>query len=140
MAVFRTRGCRERIRDDYLEAERLSRFDPTIPLELAMLLLDLGDPVGARRAAERALALEPEAVLSRIVLAEALIEAGSAAAAGRSAELLFEAERKAEQWAGFAKGNHAGRLLALDRAQLERVRRKVATAASVDAPAEGALR
>jgi len=138
--IFRTSGCRERVRLHYMNAEQLSRYDPAIPLELAMFLLDLGDGVGARRAAERALALEPEAVLSRLVLAEALIESDASSAAARSGELLNEAERKAEQWAGWTDGEHARRLLTLDREQFERVRRRIAIASSVDRSAEGAPR
>ena len=92
IAQFRTEACRERVHVAYAQAERLSRYDPTIPLELAMFLLELGDAQGARRAAERALKLEPEAVLPRLVLADALIKSDPVTGLRRAGDLLREAD------------------------------------------------
>jgi tetratricopeptide (TPR) repeat protein len=140
LALFRTEACRERVREQYRLAERLSRFEPSIPLELAVFLLELGDPAGARRAAERALTLEPEAVLPRMVLAEALVDSAGRAAVPRAGELLREAEEKARRWSDASGEPSAGQLLSLDRAQFERLRRKLdslapATSSSGEGPA-----
>ena len=126
LALFRTQSCRERVRRAYGKAEQLSRYDPTIPLELAIFLLELGDPLGARRAAERALFLEPEAVLPRLVLAEALIDGEGASAGRRASELMREAEEQAGRWAEWAGDPQASTLLGLDRKQFERLRLKIA--------------
>jgi hypothetical protein len=126
ISIFRTEACRERVRDEFVRAEQLSRYDPAIPLELAVFLLDLGDPTGARRAAERALALEPEAVLPRLVLADALLDGDPVTGVRKAVDLLREAEDKAEQWAGAASDPQLRQLLELDREQFLRLQIKIA--------------
>jgi tetratricopeptide (TPR) repeat protein len=93
--LFRDRDSRERAASRYREAAALARHDATIPLEEARFLLATGDPEGARRAAERALRIEPGAAVPRVILAEALLDADPAAAATRVPQLLQEAERSA---------------------------------------------
>jgi hypothetical protein len=135
-ALFRTEACRQRVASHYLRAERLSRYDPSIPLNRAIFLLDLGDPVGARRAAERALSLEPESVLPRMVLAEALVDSAAPDAFSRAGELLREAEEKARRWADASREPTQQPLLHLDPAQLERLRRKLEALAPAASTAE----
>lgn len=133
--LFRTEACRERVQLAYAQAGRLSRYDPTIPLEAAIFLLELGDPLGARRSAERALVLEPEAVLPRLALAEALIDSEGALAVGEANELMREAQEKAAQWSEAAGNAQIRDLLVLDREQFERLRLKIAAFEPFPAPA-----
>ena len=130
--LFRDEACRERTRTLYREAGSLSRYDPSIPLELAMFLSDLGDPAGARRAAERALALEPEAALPRLVLARTFLEDGSTAGARRAGELVVEATEKAREWERWSGDAYGGRLLGLDPEIVGRLQREVAAALESD--------
>jgi hypothetical protein len=136
VTLVRSQACRERVQREYVRAAELSRYDPAIPLELAVFLLDLGDPLGARRAATRALTLEPEAVLPRMLLAEALLESGREAEAHRATELLDEAERKALRWTETLGEPHTRQLLEIDRGQLQRLRRKISNLSVADVGAE----
>jgi O-antigen ligase len=90
--LTRDLGTRERAAARYREAARLSRNDATIPLDEARFLLSTGDSEGARRAAERALRIEPRAPAPRVVLAEALLATEGDRARDRALELLAEAE------------------------------------------------
>jgi hypothetical protein len=114
------------VAERFARAEELSRYDVTIPIELAGFLLDTGDPAGARLAAERALAIEPEAVLPRLLLADALIETRTEDGLERAALLLEEAQGKARRWADWAREPYARLLLGLDRSALERLQQKIA--------------
>jgi hypothetical protein len=134
--LFRTEACRERVRAEFEHAAQLSRYDPAIPIDLAVFLLDLGDPLEARRAAERALALEPESVLPRLILADALIESDPVNGLRRAADLLREAEAKAEQWADAAGEPQVRQLLDLDREQFSRLQGKIAQLSSTGLPPE----
>jgi tetratricopeptide (TPR) repeat protein len=89
--LTRDLATRERAAARYREAALLSRNDATIPLEEARFLLSTGDPEGARRAAERALRIEPRAAAPRAVLAEALLATEGDRARERALELLAEA-------------------------------------------------
>ncbi len=117
-------GCRERVREHYERAEAAAAKNPAIPAELAAFLLDTGDPTAARRAAERALALEPESVLPRLLLADGFIDLGSEDALRRAAELLEEAETQAARWAEWNRAA-AAPLLALDPRTRERLHAKL---------------
>ncbi|MCP3980408.1 MAG: O-antigen ligase family protein [bacterium] len=124
--LFLDVASRERAFEAYERARRLAPTDPTIDLELAAFLIDTGDAVRARRAAERALATEPEAALPRLVLADALIESLGELAHDRSRSLLDDAERKAHEWSEWSHENsYAGRMLTLDSQQLGRIRAKL---------------
>lgn len=90
--LTRDLATRERAAARYREAALLSRNDATIPLEEARFLLSTGDPEGARRAAERALRIEPRAAAPRVVLVEALLATEGKPASERVLALLAEAE------------------------------------------------
>jgi predicted Zn-dependent protease len=124
--LFRDEACRARVVDGYLQAERLARHDPFLPLALAAFLIDTGDAAGARRAAERALAIEPEAVLPRLLLADAFLETGSNADLRRAAELLADARERAATWSGWSDGFYGRQLLRPDPRIFERLERKLA--------------
>jgi tetratricopeptide (TPR) repeat protein len=124
--LFRDRASRERTALRYREAEERSRYDPLVPIELAKFLLDTGDPAGARRAAERALAIEPNAVPARLLLADAILRAAPGPQASvHAARLLEEARGLAKRWQGHrGEGRYAEELLGLDRAAFDRIARK----------------
>ncbi len=129
--LFPDTATRARAAARYREAEARSRHDPAIPIELARFLLDTGDPVGARRAAERALAIEPRAVPPRLLLADALLEQGGPWAAPRARKLIDEARELAGRWSHrTADGLYSARLLTLDAAAVARIERKLADAAA----------
>jgi len=122
--LFRDRGTRDRAVDSFLRAEALARFDPFIPLERAGLLLDTGEPGGARRAAERALALEPNSVLPRLMLAGALVAQGGQTERNRVETLLREARAAAESGTDWVdRSDYAREMLTLDTELLQRIER-----------------
>jgi predicted Zn-dependent protease len=118
------RGCRLLFRDEasraradrrYAEAEVLSPRDPLIPLERGGLLLSTGDPAGASSAAMRVLALEPNAVPARLLLAAARLAQGGPGARRSATALLAEAEAVAQRWADAPQtSDMARRLLQVD--------------------------
>lgn len=102
LRLFRDEATRRRAAARYLEAEALSRHDAVVPLEAGEFLLAAGDEPGARRAAERALALEPESVRPRLLLA-AIVEASRVEnSAARAARLRNDAKERADRWAARA--------------------------------------
>ena len=124
--LFRDVASRERARRRFESAEALSRYNPMIPLVLARFLLDTGDAPNARRAAERALTLEPEAVLPRLLLAEALLDGGGRDALDRARTLFREAEQLAREWKGLlAESLYAKELLQPGAERFDRVRQKI---------------
>jgi O-antigen ligase len=132
--LFRDVASRERAADRFRQAEELARHSPFIPFELAVFLLDAGDPAGARRAAERALEIEPESVAPRLVLARALLELGGPRAAERAERLVAESREKFERWAAWqSAGPYARELLRPDPLLLDEIRQRLA-----DAPRSGA--
>jgi O-antigen ligase len=128
-SLFRDVASRERTRDRYRRAAELSRFNTVIPLIEARFLLDTDDPSGARRAAERALTLEPESVVPRLLLARALLEQEGPPAAARARALVEEArERATALEPGEAESFYARSLLVPDPALMESVSRALASA------------
>jgi hypothetical protein len=119
---LRTIECRERTRGAYEQAERLSPYDVAIDVEAAIFLLDTGDAPRARVWAERALRLEPETVLPRLVLADALLEDGSDTAHDEAGRLIDEAEAKARSWRGWSERSA---LLRLDDEAVSRLRKRL---------------
>jgi hypothetical protein len=117
-----------RVREMYRRAERQARHDPTLPLELAGFLLGWGDSAGARRAAERALAIEPEAVLPRLLLAAAFIQDGSEGDLRRAAAQLADARERAEAWSHWNEGSYGPALLRPDPRLFARLERELALA------------
>lgn len=106
--------CRERTRELYRRAEDRARFDPFLPIELAKFLLDSGDPVGARRPAERALALEPEAALPRLLLADAALHSGGEGSIASARRLIAEAREKSERWSEWSGSPYGRSLLTVE--------------------------
>jgi O-antigen ligase len=138
--LFHDMATRERARSNFERAEQRSRYNPIIPLALARFLLDNGDAAGARRAAERALALEPESVQPRLVLAAALLSGPPTDSSQRAKSLLAEAEERARRWADRAPwGYYADQLLRPEPRMFDRVRSKLA-AAQAAVPAVDATR
>jgi len=133
--LFRDVETRERAAARFRHAERLARHTPFIPLELAVFLLEAGDPAGARRAAERALELEPESVVPRLLLAEALLEQGGPDAPARAERLVAEAQAKFEQWADWqSAGRYARELLRPNPMLLDEIRRRLAEVRETEPP------
>jgi O-antigen ligase len=123
-------GCTDRVAAHYRTAQRLAPYDASLHVNLGGFLLRAGDPAGARRAAERALALEPEAVLPRLLLAEAFIERGTDRDLDRSAELLAEARRAARTWSARAEELVDPTLLVPDSGEIGRIEERWAAALS----------
>jgi O-antigen ligase len=121
-------SCRDHVSDLYRRAEQLARHDATLPLELAGFLLDLGDSAGARRAAERALAIEPEAVLPRLLLAVVLVKGGTEDDLRRATVQLAEARERAKSWSDWNEGSYGRALLVPDPRLFARVERVLADA------------
>lgn len=126
-SLFGDLATRQRASEAYERGAGLSRFDPRIPTELAGFLLDTGDAEGARAAAERALALEPESVLPRLILADAWLASTETEGPRRARQLLAEAREKSRRWAHWAeRSGYARAFLTLDPRDLERVRKRMA--------------
>jgi hypothetical protein len=124
--LFRDADCRRRVAERYREAEERARHDPFLPIALARFQLDMGDPGAGRRAALRALALEPESVLPRLLLADAFIEHGTPEDLARASALLGEARERGVAWEGWDGGPYGLRLLRADPRTVERLERKLA--------------
>lgn len=88
------RASRDRIVSLFRRSESLQRTNPFVPMELSAFLLDSGDPAGARRAAERALEIEPKAATPRLLMARALLDAGDPDRAMQWLESARTAERE----------------------------------------------
>ena len=114
------RAGRERIARLYRDSARLQRSNPFVPIELAAFLLEAGDPTGARRAAEKALEIEPEAAVPRLLLARAMLETGEPE---RALQLIDELESLAREHAVEAQtSDYARDLLVIDPALVRQVR------------------
>ncbi len=125
--LFRDVGSVERALEHYRRAEARAGFDPFLLAEQAAFLLDVGEPARARAAAERAMRLEPEAVIPRLLLADAVLETEGPHGAELAERLLDEARVSAERWEAWAsQGRYAQGMLRLDIQALERIERKIA--------------
>ena len=114
------RAGRERIAGLYRDSAALQRSNPFVPIELAAFLLDTADPAGARRAAEKALEIEPEAATPRVLLARAFLETGDPE---RARSLIDEAEALVRRHAAEAQtSDYARDLLTIDPALVQQVR------------------
>jgi len=120
------RAARDRIASLFRRSAALQRTNPFVPMELAAFLLDTGAPGAARRAAEKALEIEPEAASPRLLLARALLETGDP---DRAENLLDEAAELERRYADEAKtADYASNLLTLDPALVAQVRAGIAGA------------
>jgi len=109
----------------YEEAEGLARSDGTIPLEAARFLLQAGEPVGARRAALRALGVEPRAVAPRLCLAQALLDADGPSGAPQARRLLDEAVSLAPRAGDVPTSSYDAALRSLDPQLAESLNRRL---------------
>ena len=118
----------ERDRADrlYDDAERLARTDATIPFEKARFLLRAGDPSGARRAAERALKIEPRAGAVWLCLAQAALAQDGAAGSASVRRYLDEAEAVAPRPGEMPTSTYDASLRAVDPAAVASLRAAVA--------------
>jgi len=105
-SLFPDEATRARAAAHYGEAVARSPRDASILLEEATFLLATGDTMGGERAARSALALEPEAVRPRLVLARALAARGEPAVT-----LLREAEERLARYAPVPKNSPYARLM-----------------------------
>lgn len=130
--LFRDEASRARTVAHYRAAQELARHDAGIAIEEGAFLLRAADPLGARRAAERALAIEPNSVPAKLLLAQSVVADG---APEYGARLLDDAEATAERWAPHPKETAYARFhLELDPDLLAVVRKRIAAAAAEDAP------
>jgi len=113
--LFGDVATRGRAEAAFAAAEDRSRHDPFLPLDAGRLLLSTGDPEGARRAAERALRIEPNAIPPRMLIAEALLAGGGAGAADAAASRIAEADTLSARYAADARESlYSMQLLTLD--------------------------
>jgi hypothetical protein len=120
------RATRDRAVMHYEQAAALARHDPSLWVELAALLLDTGDAAAARGAAERALALEPEAVLPRLLLAGAWLGQRTPEGVQHATRLLEEARERSARWGGVPAEPYARDLMRLDAGVVARLERDIA--------------
>ncbi len=138
--LFRDTASVERSLTHYRRAEARSGFDPFLLVEQAAFLLDVGEPASARSAAERAVLLEPESVVARLLLADAVLATDGARGTQLAERLLDDARRSAERWKAWqSQGRYAQGMLRLDIEALERIERKIAGLAVEDASVREAL-
>ncbi len=138
--LFRDVGSVERSLEHYRRAEARSGFDPFLLVEQAAFLLDVGEPAAARSAAERAMRLEPESVVPRLLLADAVLATEGVHGAELAERLLDEAQRSAERWKAWqSQGRYAQGMLRLDVEALERIEHKIAGLVVEDASVREAL-
>jgi tetratricopeptide (TPR) repeat protein len=91
LSILPFEATRDRAARLYDDAMRLARTDATIPLEAAKYLLQAGDAAKARRAASRALEVEPRASVPRLWLAQAILSEEGREGAAEAQRLLDEA-------------------------------------------------
>jgi hypothetical protein len=109
----------------YDRARQLDPYDARLPVEQGDLALRLGDPDQARRLAEAALRIEPQAVTAHLLLAEALL-AENPQDSDRAAEQLNRAAELAREHQPTAAGSsYASDLLSLDRVRAEALRARL---------------
>ncbi len=120
--LFRDVATRRRASEGFSQAEARARHDPFLPIEHGEFLLATGDPAGARGAAERALAIEPEAIPARLLLAAAILEVDGADGVPRARTVLAEARSVAARLAAVKRETpYAESLLRFDEARAARI-------------------
>lgn len=126
-ALFPDSAARAHVARRFLDAERYAPFVPFIPLEGSDFLYSTSDFAGAARAADRALAIEPESVGPRLDLARAVLAAGGPAAARTASRLVDEAERRAADHAAIRRDDDYTRgMLDLDPDKVRWLRIRIA--------------
>ena len=133
--VFGDEASRDRTVAHYHAAQELARHDAGIAIEEGAFRLSAADPLGARRAAERALAIEPNSVPAKLLLAEAVLAGGAPDAPEHAARLLDEAVATAELWAEHPKETDYARFhLDLDADLAAAARDRIEVTAATTAP------
>lgn len=124
------RAKRDRIVSLFERSGTLQRSNPFVPMELAAFHLDTGSPAAARRAAERALEIEPESASPRLLLSRAHLDAGDV---DRAEEWLASARAAARSHADEARVSpYARDLLTLDPGLVGRLREGIRAARQPD--------
>lgn len=108
--LFHTEASRDRTYERLERAQELATTDTRISLHAAEFGLAVGDPIYARRMAEQALRLEPQAVAGHLLLARALL-AHDPSDGTRAAALVERAVRIAVEHAAVAKESGYARVL-----------------------------
>lgn len=130
LSILPFQATRKRAAKLYDDAGRLARTDATIPLEEAKFLLQAGDPEGARRAAERALEIEPRAAAPRLWLARAILLEEGAGGAPEAQRLLDEALALAPREGEVPNSSYDAALRGVDPKLVDALRRDLAAGAS----------
>lgn len=129
LRLFRDEATRERAVGNFELAQALAPMDSRVSVDAGGFLLSSGDPLGARRLAERALRIEPNAVPPRLLLAESLLDAGAPEATTRAGHLLAEAREIAERWSGaMPDGVYPREMLRFDARAASRIEEKLSAA------------
>jgi len=129
--LFRDAVSRDRSRKWYLLAERLLPARPLVPQETGEFLYGVSDPSGAAEAADRVLALEPNAVKARLLKAAALFQMDGADRTAEIDRLLTEAAELEAQYAGSVQGDEmAEKLMKVESAWKSGIRVPVITSES----------
>jgi len=122
--LFQDVECRRRVLARFAEAARLRPTDASIQLDAAGFALASGAPGQARELAERAMALEPNSVPARLLLAQAMLDAGPAEASD-ALRLIEEGARIAADHAGERdKSGYSAVMLGFDAERAERLVRR----------------
>jgi len=130
LSILPFQATRKRAAKLYDDAGRLARTDATIPLEEAKFLLQAGDPEGARRAARRALEIEPRAAAPRLWLARAILLEGGAGGASEAQRLLDEAQTLAPREGDVPSSSYDAALRGVDPKLVDALRRDLAAGAA----------
>jgi O-antigen ligase len=114
LELFKDRACLDRVSKRFRWAQALKPYDVRVSLDHGQFLLSAGEPLAARRFAERALTMEPLGVAARLLLAESLVRQ-QWPDFERAAELAEEARRLAEEHSKAADANeYSQQMLTLD--------------------------
>ena len=123
LSILPFQATRERAAKLYDDALQLAQTDATIPLEAAKFLLLAGDPIGARRAAGKALGIEPRASTPRLWLAQAILREEGFGGAAEARRLLDEALELAPRAGEVPSSSYDAALRSVDPKLVEAIRR-----------------
>jgi O-antigen ligase len=130
LSILPFEATRERAAHLYDDAMRLAATDATIPLEASKFLMQAGDASGARRAAMRAIEVEPRAATPRLWLARAILRQGGEGAAAEAQRSLDAALALAPRSGEVPESPYAAGLRGIDPNFVEALRRDLASQAA----------